>query len=102
MIFSAEFGLPRPDGFTTVILRRGDRVGNDVLVPEARKALAALNLQGGPGLLFTGPISLPVAMALAHDVAHLYQFIACFDPKLERFVVTISHSAAHCPGDLIR
>ncbi len=40
-------------------------------------------------------------LALAHAVAHLYQTVACWDPKLERFVVVISHSPVHRPGDLL-
>lgn len=48
---------------------------------------------GNGGLLkVNGPASLPVAMVLAHKVAHLFQAVACFDPKLDKYVVAISHS----------
>ena len=40
-------------------------------------------------------------MALAHAVAHLFQFVACFDPKMSRYVVVISHTAGIRPGDLL-
>lgn len=71
------------------------------IVPDAVLAVARLNLPGGRGVLFNGAASLPVAMALAHAVAHLYQFVACWDPKLSRYVVAISHTPDVRPGDLV-
>ena len=50
------------------------------------------DLSGGGLLKVNGPASLPVAMVLGHKVAHLFEAIACFDPKLNKYVVTISHS----------
>ena len=48
---------------------------------------------GSGGLLkVNGPASLPVAMVLAHKLAHLFEAVACFDPKLNKYVVAISHS----------
>jgi CRISPR-associated protein (Cas_csx3) len=46
-------------------------------------------------------LSLPVAMALAHAVAHRFGFVAMRDPKLGKFVVAISHDPAVRPGDLL-
>jgi CRISPR-associated protein Csx3 len=63
--------------------------------------LRQLNLTGGKGLLFHGPMSLPIAMAFAHAVAHLYQFVACYDPKLAKYVVAISHTPTIRPGELL-
>jgi CRISPR-associated protein Csx3 len=91
----------RPDGLTQLNLAFGDPANNSVLVPAALAALAHLHLKGGRGILFNGPASLPIAMALAHAVAHLYQFVACYDPKLEAYVVAISHTPDHRPGDLL-
>ena len=49
-------------------------------------------LSGGGLLKVNGPASPPVAMALAHKLAHLFEAVACFDPKLNKYVVAISHS----------
>ena len=100
--YHAELAPPRPDGLTQVNIHFAEpAAGNDLIVPAALAAIAALELKGGRGILFHGPASIPVAMALAHAVAHLYQFAACFDPKLARYVVAISHAATPRPGDLL-
>ena len=101
MFYEARLGEPRTDGLTSVITAFGEPAGNDVLVGEAIRAVQELQLKGGRGILFNGPASLPVAMALAHAVAHLYQFVGWFDPKLARFVVVISHAVDVRPGDLL-
>jgi CRISPR-associated protein Csx3 len=102
MVYQAELGPPRPDGCTEVCIKFGDQpANNDVVVPAAVEAVRCLHLKGGKGILFNGAASLPVGMALAHLVAHLYQFVACFDPKMGRFVVVISHTPDRRPGDLI-
>ena len=49
-------------------------------------------LSGGGLLKINGPASLPVAMALSHKVVHLFEAVAWFDPKLDKYVVAISHS----------
>ena len=93
---------PRQDGLIELAISFGPAPApNNLIVPAAIEALAALHLTGGRGILFNGPASLPVAMALAHAVAHLYQFVACFDPKLGRYVVAISHTPDYRPGDLL-
>jgi CRISPR-associated protein Csx3 len=89
------------DGVVTLQIDFGEPASNDAIVPDALAAIAALHLPGGRGVKFDGKASLPVAMALAHQVAHLYGFVACRDPKLSRFVVAISHDPAVRPGDLI-
>ena len=48
-----------------------------------------------------GPASLPVAMVLCHKLAHRYQAVACFDPKLSKYVVAISHGGKYAVGDLL-
>lgn len=78
-----------------------DPAENSQIVPAAIQAIQDLNLPGGKGVLFHGAASLPVSMALAHAVAHLYAFVACYDPKLSKFVVAISHTPAVRPGDLV-
>jgi len=88
-------------GVVTVKVGFGLPETNQVIVPEAIAALAALNLKGGHGICFTGPVSIPAAMALAHAVAHLFGFVACRDPKLSAYVVAISHDPAYKPGQLL-
>ena len=72
---------------------------NDVIVKEVVKTMSQLNLSGGRIVRFNGPASLPVAMALAHSVAHLYEVVACFDPKLHCYIVAVSHHPDVRPGD---
>ena len=69
---------------------------NDQIVKDAVARLDAMTkageLSGGGLLKINGPASLPVAMVLAHKLSHLFAAIACFDPKLSKYVVVISHS----------
>ena len=89
------------DGVATIRISFGAPAQNDCLVKDAVAAIAELALPGGKGVKFNGPASLPVAMALGHAVAHLYGYVACFDPKLSKYVVAISHDPSLRPGDLI-
>lgn len=97
----ASPGDPHSGTIVTIELGIATPGDNGVLVPDALEALAALSLQGGAGIRFTGRISLPVAMALSHAVAHLYGYVAMFDPKLEQYVVAVSHKPGIKPGDLL-
>jgi CRISPR-associated protein Csx3 len=74
---------------------------NDRRVVDAVAAIKELKLQGGSLVRFDGPCSLPVAMALAHEVAHLYGAVAVKDPKLGKFVVAISHRPDLAVGELL-
>ena len=69
---------------------------NDQIVRDAAARLDAMTkageLSGGGLLKINGPASLPVAMVLGHKLSHLFEAIACFDPKLNKYVVIISHS----------
>jgi len=82
----------------------GEPSQNDEIVRDAVKRLEEMKesgeLAGGPIIKINGPASLPVAVAIAHAVNHLYETIAVFDPKLGKYVVAVSHSAYN-PGDLI-
>ena len=88
-------------GVTTLKIGFGEPAENPQIVADAVAALGALKLAGGRGIHFNGPASLPVAMALAHAVAHLYGYVACFDPKLGGYVVAISHDPNVRPGQLL-
>ena len=58
-------------------------------------------LPTGGVLRINGPASLPVAFVLAHAVAHVFEAIGCFDPKLNKYVVCIAHGSEYAVGDLI-
>jgi len=75
---------------------------NDDIVRDAVAGVKALNLQGGKLLKINGPASLPVAIAIGHEVSHLYGAIGVFDPKLGKYVVAVSHDAEYKVGDLIQ
>lgn len=83
----------------------GSPAQNDQIVKDAEAHLdemvAAGELKGGDVIRVNGPASLPVAMVLAHKLAHLYQAVACFDPKLSKYVVAIAHGDKFAVGDLI-
>ena len=103
-----------PSESTYTITRDGEGIlrvafgkpgGNDQIVKDADARLEAMRqtgeLSGGGLLKINGPASLPVAMVLAHKVSHLFEAIGCFDPKLNKYVVAISHSPKYAIGDLI-
>ena len=89
------------NGVVTVKIGFSEPATNTQIVPNAIAALAALGLSGGRGIHFNGPASLPVAMALAHAVGHLYGYVACYDPKLAGYIVAFSHDPKFRPGQLL-
>lgn len=78
---------------------------NDQIVKDAEARLnemiAVGELRDGDLIRVNGPASLPVAMVLAHKLAHLYAAVACFDPKLAKYVVAVAHGGKYSVGDLI-
>jgi CRISPR-associated protein Csx3 len=89
------------NGVVTVRLSFGEPAQNNRIVMDAIEAIAALRLEGGKGVKLNGPCTVPAAVAIGHAVAHLFGFVAFFDPKLDRFVVCVSHDPGVRPGDLI-
>lgn len=83
----------------------GDPASNDAIVREVRSTLDGMKasgvLTGGSLLKISGPASLPVAFVIAHAVLHIYGAVAVFDPKLQKYVVVVSHGADYAVGDLI-
>jgi CRISPR-associated protein Csx3 len=69
----------------------GTPAQNDEIVKDAVAALESLALTGGQTVFLNGPASLPVAVAITHGVAHLFQEVAVFDPKMAGYVVAVSH-----------
>lgn len=88
-----------------LVIGFGDPAQNDEILRAAVARLKTLTedgtLAGGEIVRINGPASLPVAMAIAHSLAHLYQAVACYDPKLSRYVVAISHGDKYHVGDLV-
>ncbi len=83
----------------------GDPAQNDQIVRDAAACLDKITesgkLSGGSLLKINGPASLPVACVLVHKVAHLYGAIGVFDPKLGKYVISITHNPMYKLGDLI-
>lgn len=83
----------------------GDPAQNDQIVRDAKARLdemvASGELAGGRVIKINGPASLPVAMAIAHAIGHLYEVVAVFDPKIAKYVVSVSHGAEYKAGDLL-
>lgn len=83
----------------------GDPGQNDRIVKDVANRLDEMiksgELSGGEILRINGPASLPVAMVLAHGLSHLYQALACYDPKLTKYVVAIAHGDKYKIGELI-
>ncbi len=78
-------------GVVELCLSFGVASENPQIIPDAIEAIRALNLSGGTLVKMNGPSSVPVGMALAHEVAHLFAAVACFDPKINSYVVCISN-----------
>lgn len=80
----------------------GEPSSNDAIVREVAATLKGMNLSGGTLLKFSGPASLPVSMAVCHATAHLFGAVACYDPKLQSFVIAVSHDPKYVVGDVLK
>lgn len=89
------------DTVMTLKLGFGTPAQNDEIVCDAVAAVKALELSGGKVVKLNGPASLPVAIAIAHELGHLFGAVAAFDPKLGKYVVAVSHDPSLVVGDLI-
>ena len=56
----------------------------------------------GKVVLVSGRASLPVAFVLAHAFGHVAKAVAVYDPKMERFVVSVAHGSEYRIGDTIK
>lgn len=79
----------------------GSPAQNDAIVRDAEKVLASMDVGGKAVALINGPASLPVALVIGHALAHRYGAVACFDPKLAAYVVSVAHGGDFTVGDLI-
>lgn len=81
----------------------GEPAQNDQIVKDAKAqadALAASGVLNGQLVKISGPASLPVAFVLGKSFA-VAAAIACYDPKLQKYVVAISHNPKYQIGDLV-
>ena len=80
----------------------GYPASNDAIVLDAITGARRIQNQVmGKVLLLNGAASLPVAVALCHEFAHIVKAIAVRDPKLNAYVVSVSHDSNFCVGSLI-
>lgn len=92
---------------TATLFRIGfaDPATTDIVVRDAESRIKELEKAnpelGGSVALTNGPAALPVAMVLAHHLAHRFAVVACFDPKCGGYIVAISHGDKYQVGDLI-
>jgi CRISPR-associated protein Csx3 len=77
----------------------GEPASNDQIVRYV--AENAPNIAGVELLKINGPASLPVAAVIVHKYAHTVGAIAVYDPKLNKYVVAVSHSPNYKVGDLV-
>ena len=81
----------------------GDPAANSQIVQDAAKRLDEIKtsggLQGGPLLRIYGPASLPCAFTIGHAVSHAYDAVAVWDPKVQKYVVSVAHGPTYNIGD---
>lgn len=102
-IMEKTYNVSLTDGILKVGF--GAPAQNDQIVKDAVSRLSEMTesgeLAGGKLIKINGPASLPVAVAIAHGVNHLYETVAVFDPKLAKYVVAVTHGTEYKAGDLI-
>ncbi|HBX81084.1 MAG: CRISPR-associated protein Csx3 [Propionibacteriaceae bacterium] len=83
----------------------GEPASGDAVVRDAAAAINALAAQGqldGGGLIgVNGPCSLAAMAAIVHVLAHRFATVAIFDPKLDAYIVAISHEPSMPVGGLL-
>ena len=83
----------------------GAPANNDVIIKDVDKRLEEMRdngeLKSGPLVKVDGPASLPVAMVLASKLSELFDVIACFDPRMNRYIVVISRNPNLAVGTVL-
>jgi hypothetical protein len=74
---------------------------NAELVPIVSRATYSLPPAYGTIGLITGKASLPVSYVLAHHLAHYHKALGVFDPKLDGFVIVVTHDRNYPLGKVI-
>lgn len=91
---------PYADALVVKVGFGDEPASNDQIVADVESQLSKLGLTGGPVVLVNGPASLPVAFVLAHHLNHLFGVVGVWDPKLQKYVIAVSHSNDYKVGDL--
>lgn len=83
----------------------GEPANMDAIVRDAAARLKdmadAHELESGGIIGINGPISVQVAIVIAHAVAHLFSAVAAWVPPLNSYVVCISHDPRYTVGQLL-
>jgi len=81
----------------------GQPAENTAIVRDAAAAMdTALEVEGGgPLALIYGPASLPAMAVIIHRLGHRFGAVGVWDPKLDRYVVAISHSPDYSVGQAL-
>lgn len=80
----------------------GEPASNDQIVKDAVEAVKAIKEQlHGHVLKVNGAASLPVGFAISAEVAHIVKAVGVFDPKLQKYVIAVTHDPTYRVGDLI-
>lgn len=83
----------------------GDPATGDLIVRDASQMLRELadrdELGGGGLVCINGRCSVPVAVLLGHSLAHIFSAVSVFDPKLNGYIVCISHDPVYPVGMVI-
>jgi len=98
--YSVEI-LSKDADLVVLKLAFGEAAQNDEIVKDAVAAVRALELNGGKAVALNGPASLPVAVALAHELCHIFGSVLVFDPKMAAYVCAVSHDPGRKVGDVI-
>lgn len=90
------------DNVIVLRLRFGEPATNAEIVKDATAAANAIASEvRGRLVALNGPASLPAAVAIAHALVHVAPAIAVFDPKMNAYVVAVSHDPRWRVGDTI-
>lgn len=81
----------------------GETAPNNLIVSEVVHTIEETMslIGGGEVLLVNGPMSLPVAMVIGHAVLHRFATVACYDPKLQGYVVVSNHDGFYDVGEVL-
>lgn len=81
----------------------GEPAENTAIVRDAASTIdAALEVEGGgPLALIYGPASLPAMAVIIHRLGHRFGAVGVWDPKLNLYVVVISHSPDYSVGQTL-
>ncbi len=78
---------------------------NDKIVIEASKHIDELianrKILKREIIKVNGPASMPVAMMLGYRLSQLFETVACYDPKLSKYVIVVTNNKKYKIGDLI-